>query len=364
MFILLKLILSVYVGWTSIETNKISLVIVLFILLYLIVIFTKEIVIRHGFLFKILSLVEAIIVIVFATNYINLSVLMLSILLVEFFQKEIKNIYLGIVLANIPLIFLLNDKNFKNVVIILIIMLIFILIYEIQENKIKKMNEVEENYRKTIYNLQKKIADERDIEEKILRTARLEERNNISSRLHDKIGHTISGTLLQLEAIKFIIDKDKEKGFSMLDSCTNNLRKGMDEIRMTLRNIKPSEEELGINRIKKILDEKIKGTKIKGKVKYIGNLDKITASLWITFMHIITELTTNSIKYSNGDLIEIKIEILNKFIKLEVKDNGFGCEKIKKGIGLRNIEESVSNLNGKIIINNEDGFEVIILIPY
>lgn len=68
------------------------------------------------------------------------------------------NIYLGIVLANIPLIFLLNDKNFKNVVIILIIMLIFILIYEIQENKIKKMNEVEENYRKTIYNLQKKIA--------------------------------------------------------------------------------------------------------------------------------------------------------------------------------------------------------------
>ena len=243
-------------------------------------------------------------------------------------------------------------------------MLVFILIYENQAKKIKKLDDMQEEQRKLIYNLQKKIVEERDIQEQVLYTARLEERNNISSRLHDKIGHTISGTLLQLEASKFILENDKEKGFSMLDSCIENLRKGMDEIRMTLRSIKPAKEELGINRIRKILDEKIKGTKIKGKVNYIGNLDKISSSLWMIFVHSITELTTNSIKYSDGDLIEIKIEILNKFIKLEVKDNGIGCEKIKKGIGLRNIEESVSNLNGKLIINNEDGFDVIILIPY
>lgn len=320
--------------------------------------------VKYRLAFKFLSIMEAILVVIFATKYMNIAVLMLSILIVELFTKEIKKIYLGIFLSNIPLFFLLKDNDLKNGSIILVIMLIFILIYEIQDKKIKKLDEIQEEQRKLIYNLQSKIAEELDIQEQILYTARLEERNNISSRLHDKIGHTISGTLLQLEASKFILDNDKEKGLSMLESCIENLRKGMDEIRMTLRNIKPAEEELGINRIRKILDEKIKGTEIKGKVNYIGNLDKISASLWMAFMHIITELTTNSIKYSNGDLIEIKIEILNKFIKLEVKDNGLGCEKIKKGIGLRNIEESVSNLNGKIIINNEDGFDVIILIPY
>ena len=129
---MLKLILSIYVAWTSIETNKINLTIVLFILLYLIVIFTKEIVTKNKTLFKILSLLEAIIVSIFATNYMNLSVLMLSILIVEFFQKEIKNIYLGIVLSNIPVFILLKDKDIKNAVIILIIMLAFILIYEAQ----------------------------------------------------------------------------------------------------------------------------------------------------------------------------------------------------------------------------------------
>ncbi|WP_291708887.1 histidine kinase [Clostridium sp.] len=315
-------------------------------------------------LFRFLSIIEAILVVIFAIKYINISMLMLSILIVELFTKDIKKIYLGILLSNIPLLFLSKDSDLKSVVIILVNMLAFILIYEIQAEKIKKLDEIQENQRKLIYNLQKKMAQEIDIQEQILYTARLEERNNISSRLHDKIGHTISGTLLQLEASKFILDKDKEKGFSMLESCIDNLRKGMDEIRMTLRNIKPAEEELGINRIRRILDEKIKGTKINGKVTYTGNIEKISASLWMIFMHSITELTTNSIKYSKGDLIEIKIEILNKFIKLEVKDNGLGCEKVKKGIGLRNIEESISNINGKVIINNEDGFDVIILIPY
>lgn len=319
---------------------------------------------RYNLLFRILSIMEAVFVVILATKYINIAILMLSILIVELFIKDIKNIYLGIFVSNIPLLFLLKDSDLKNALIILVNMLAFIVIYELQAKKIKKLDEIQEDQRKLIYNLQKKMAQEMDIQEQILYTARLEERNNISSRLHDKIGHTISGTLLQLEASKFILDKDKDKGFSMLESCIENLRKGMDEIRMTLRNIKPAEEELGINRIRRILDEKIKGTKINGKVTYAGNLDKISASLWMVFMHIITELTTNSIKYSGGDLIEIKIEILNKFIKLEVKDNGLGCEKVKKGIGLRNIEESISNLKGKMIINNEDGFDVIILIPY
>jgi signal transduction histidine kinase len=363
LFILLKLILIIYVTWTSVENDSTNFVVVIFILLYIIVIFIKVMISKYSLLFKLVSIIEAVITIVFATKYLSLASLMISILIVEFFIKEIKNIYIGILLSIFPLIFLLKDNNYKDAVIVLIIMLIFIFIYESQMNKLKKLDEIQEEQRKLIYNLQKKLADERDIQEQILYTARLEERNKISARLHDKIGHTISGTLLQLEASKFVLENDKEKGFSMLDSCIENLRKGMEEIRMALRNIKPAEEELGINRIRNILDEKIKGTNIKGKVIYIGDLDKISAKLWTVFINIITELTTNSIKYSYGDLIEIKIETLNKFIKVEVKDNGFGCKKVQKSIGLRNIEESISNLNGKLIINSDDGFSVIVLIP-
>ena len=358
----MKLILSIYVAWTSVEENKFSLIIVVFIITYIIVIFLKGILENNKIYFKILSLIEGILVLIFSIKYIPSIILMLSVLLIEYFIKQRKQLFM-VNFSFLPIFFVLNSSDFKNIILIFILLLILIINNENKKNKINNIDLINDNQRKKIYSLQKKLADERELQEQVLYTVRLEERNKISTRLHDKIGHTISGTLLQLEASKIVFRNDKEKGLSMIDSCTENLRKGMEEIRMTLRNIKPAEEELGINRIRKILDEKIKDTDIKGKVTYNGDLDKVNSKMWITFIHIITELTTNSIKYSNGNLIEIKIEILNKFIKLEVKDNGIGCEKIQKGIGLNNIEETVISLNGKLIINSDDGFTVIALIP-
>nr|WP_243190654.1 histidine kinase [Clostridium gallinarum] len=287
---------------------------------------------------------------------------MFSVLVAEYFIKEKKYIFI-FPFSIIPIAFIFSN-NFKNIIIILSLILILILNNQNKNSKIKKLDKIQEEQRKLIYKLEKKILEDKNIQEQILHTARLEERNKISARLHDKIGHTISGTLFQLEAIKIIIDDDKKRGFFMLDTCIDNLRNGMEEIRMTLRNIKPAGEELGINRVKKILDEKIKGTSIRGKVLYSGDLKKVDSKLWIIFIQAITELTTNSLKYSKAEVITINIEVLNKFIKLEVKDNGIGCEIVKKGIGLRNIEESISNINGKVIINNKEGFGVIILIPY
>ncbi|VYT90168.1 hypothetical protein [Clostridium tertium] len=362
-YILIKLVLSLYVAWTSIENNEINILVVLFILIYIIVIFIKGMVIKYDVLYKSLFIIEALLAIFFTTRYISSAILMICILIAEYFIKEKKRIYIGIILYIAPLILVINDSNIKNIIMILIIILVLVISYELNIKKIMDLDRIQEEQRKLIYNLQKKMSDERNLQEQILSTARLEERNKISSRLHDKIGHTISGTLLQLEASKYILNNDKEKGFSMLDTCIENLRNGMEEIRMTLRNIKPAEEELGINRIRKTLDEKIKDTDIKGKVSYSGDLDKISANIWIVFIQIIQELTTNSIKYSKGNLILVNIEVLNKIIKLEVKDNGKGCTNIKKGIGLRNIEESISKLNGKLVINSEEGFGIIILIP-
>lgn len=319
---------------------------------------------KYKFEYNVLILLEVAISSLFSLKYMEASILMVSLSIAEYFIIEKKQMELGIILSVSPLILVIKYQNLKELIIILSFTLFLIINNDIQSKKISNSEDIKENQRKLIYNLQKKLSDERELQEQILHTARLEERNKISTRLHDNIGHTISGTLLQLEAIKIILDKDKEKGYFMLNSCIENLRVGMEEVRMTLRNIKPTEEELGINRIRKILDEKINGTNIKGKISYIGDLDKINSKVWIIFIKAVTELTTNSIKYSNCDLITIKIEIMKKIIKLEVRDNGEGCNNIKKGIGLNNIEDKVNNVEGKVIINGEEGFGVIILIPY
>ena len=57
------------------------------------------------------------------------------------------------------------------------------------------------------------------------------------------------------------------------------------------------------------------------------------------------------------------MEVLNTLLKVEIKDDGIGCIKIIKGLGLSGIEERTMNLNGKVIIDGSNGFSVIILLP-
>jgi len=57
------------------------------------------------------------------------------------------------------------------------------------------------------------------------------------------------------------------------------------------------------------------------------------------------------------------VEVLNTLIKVEVKDDGIGCFRIEKGLGLSGIEERTMNLNGKVIFDGSSGFSVIILLP-
>lgn len=313
---------------------------------------------------KIIIILQIIFSFLFSINFIESSILLTSISLGEYFIYALNKIKLGSIIYFIPIYFIKNSNEISTIFISSIILLISIINDSIKKGQLLKYSELEIKQGILISNLNNKLIKEKDMQEQILHTARLEERNEISIRLHDKIGHTISGTLLQLEAAKIIFDVDPKKSISILDSCINNLREGMDDIRAVLRNIRPKEEELGINRIKKILDEKIKGTNIKGKVKYEGDLEKISFKIWLLFIQVTTEITTNSIKYSNCDLIAINLEVLKKFIKLEIKDNGIGCQNIKKGIGISSIEERVENLGGKLILNGDEGFSVIILIPY
>jgi signal transduction histidine kinase len=48
-----------------------------------------------------------------------------------------------------------------------------------------------------------------------------------------------------------------------------------------------------------------------------------------------------------------------------VSDNGIGCKKIMKGIGISGMEERITNLGGSILIPNKvNGFEILASIPW
>lgn len=80
--------------------------------------------------------------------------------------------------------------------------------------------------------------------------------------------------------------------------------------------------------------------------------------------YIVLELSTNVMKHSNADTAILTLKEYNSNLILSLSDNGSLITKnTDSGMGLINIKERVSQFNGKVLIRDEDGFEVFIEIP-
>ncbi len=229
--------------------------------------------------------------------------------------------------------------------------------------KISKLTLENDILRDKNFNLNNYVDRDKNYEEEMKYLSKLEERNKISQEIHDNIGHTISGSIMQLEAAKLLINKNIKRSEEMIDNTISVLRKGMEETRITLRELKPASEELGIHKLNLLIKKFEKSTNIKVNLLYDQNIDKITYIQWNVILNNTREAITNTIKYSKASKINIKIEVLNKIIKIEIKDNGIGKLNIKKGLGIKGMEERTENIDGNIIIDGSDGFSVIMLLP-
>ncbi|MGL4730657.1 MAG: sensor histidine kinase [Clostridium sp.] len=357
----IKLLTLFYIVVSAIKDSVDSLYIVMFFLM--VVIFTFGASMVKGKLKKIILLFEGSILIYFSLNIISGAIILLPVVIIEILEDiKIKGMLSFIVISLVIFIFEVK-VNYLNIYICTMLYLIYFkMVNELKDIK-ENLPIVIERQRTDIANLNRKIKKQSEYRKQSIYTYKLKERNEMSKRVHDRVGHTIAGSLLQLEATKIVLDKDINKGKEMIDSTIDVLRSGMDDIRKTLRTINPSDEQIGINKIKLILAEKTQNTPFTYSVISNGDIDKISKIQWKFFVDVVMESSTNTLKYSKGTHITVKIEVFNKMIKLQMKDNGVGCNLIKKGIGISSIEQEAIELGGKVVLNGTKGFEVVVLMP-
>lgn len=193
---------------------------------------------------------------------------------------------------------------------------------------------------------------------------KLEERNRISQEIHDRIGHTMTGALIQMEAAKRMMQTDNvQTAIDLLQNAINISNEGIERIRVTLKQMKPPQEQIGINRMKLMIDDFTTNHQLSVPFTYKGNLDVISPVQWKVIHENVGEALTNALKYADATTISIDIQVLNKLVKTEVKDNGRGADKVKKGLGIVGMEERTATVGGKIIIDGTDGFSVTTLLP-
>ena len=312
---------------------------------------------------KDIILVIILMLIVFEYVYIyNLIIIMLPINIYMLSRKRKQHRWINIIAILISISLIKHDILNEYILMAILGYLVYILVNS-SLIKIQRLTEENEHLSDKNNMLFNKLNKDAMFHRQFKDMLQLEERNKIAQEIHDQIGHNLSGSLMQLEAAKLLLAKDIPKSKLMIQNTIDVLRIGMDNIRITLKNIKPPSEQLGINKLKLLVEEFSFKSDIRTSFLYSGNINKVSARQWKLIYDNINEGLTNAMKYSKATKVTINIVILNKVIKLEVKDDGVGCSTIIKGLGISGMDERVGNEGGKLIVDGSQGFSVISIIP-
>ncbi|MCC3377453.1 sensor histidine kinase [Cohnella sp. REN36] len=231
-------------------------------------------------------------------------------------------------------------------------------------DRLKAYEEERESLRENIQRLTRSLNENNEYIRQSEYTIKLEERNRLSQRIHDEVGHAMAGALIQMEASKRLLVSDSDKASELLQNAISISKEGLERIRLTLKNLKPRSEELGINRLRLFVDELSAKHAIDAKLTYDGDLDVITPIQWKIIQQNATEAATNTLKYGQATEINFEVTVLNTVIKAVVADNGRGASKVVKGIGIVGMEERAATAGGTVIVDGTRGFSVTTLLPY
>lgn len=272
--------------------------------------------------------------------------------------------YYQISIIFLTLVFILYPPKMS----LIILSVLFILMIFLIRNVIFKLYDYihkNEMLQEEIMKLESNINDIKNLMKTLKTAVSLEERNRIAARIHDEIGHGISGSIILLEAAMLQIKDNQTKAMGSVEKAIINLRESVDQIRAALKDERTDRYLIDIHDISAILEQFKVRYNISTLLKTSGDLSNIAPQLWVCIHDNLKECLTNVLKHSNATEFILNIQVFNKIIKVEYKDNGRTGKGFKKHLGLDAIEERTANAKGRCFITkNENGFCVTNIFNY
>lgn len=195
----------------------------------------------------------------------------------------------------------------------------------------------------------------------------IRERNRIAREIHDTLGHTLTGAIIQLEAAKKQVKIDKQLTIKTIEDTQNIVRSGFSDVKRAIKALRPiMVEENTLKDSLELLFERVQKD-FDFTINYnIDLLSDIPNNIKVSVYRIVQELITNSKRHGNANSMQIDIIYQDNIIKIDTKDNGKGSKVIHEGYGLTGIRERVNSLSGNVYFNSQEnmGFNTSISIPF
>ena len=217
-----------------------------------------------------------------------------------------------------------------------------------------------------------KLADRQDLE---VRLAMLDERSRIAREIHDNVGHLLTRSVLQVNALQ-IVHRDDPTVVSELSAVGDTVNEALDAVRASVHDLHDDGFDLETQlRAAAAVCEGI-------AVRVDFSVDAMPDTVGYSFLAIAREALSNTARHSNASRARIAVTEHPGFYRLVVEDNGRpndpaahkaaslshfednrnGSEG-KGGIGLASMRDRAAALGGTFRVSRARGFAVFVSVP-
>ncbi|WP_025741375.1 tetratricopeptide repeat-containing sensor histidine kinase [Aquimarina pacifica] len=195
------------------------------------------------------------------------------------------------------------------------------------------------------------------------------EQKRMSEELHDGVLGRLFGVRLSLDGINQRVT----------DEFNDARSKYIDELKSIEKEIRLISHDLGTEAIptdvaytdavESLISDLCDAHKINFEFSNDENIDweEVDHQKKVNFFRIIQESMQNIFKHAKAESIKISFDYVEDSIKLTILDDGIGfkANKVKKGIGLKNIASRVKQMSGAVEFLSDDssGTTVSVVVP-
>lgn len=196
--------------------------------------------------------------------------------------------------------------------------------------------------------------------------AQEKERKRISRELHDGIGQSLYGALIQLDVIASSLEEGEDHpAFARIEGLQQALRRTIEDIRHLSAELRPSVlDDMGLMAALRH-DIQAFGQKfgIQVNFTYEGDKSRLPPAYETALYRIAQEALTNAAKYAQTARIDVALCHNGGGAELTVRDYGSGFELSgteRRGVGLYSMEERTEGLGGEFQLESRPGFGTVV----
>src|SRR6056297_1909649 len=188
--------------------------------------------------------------------------------------------------------------------------------------------------------------------------AQEEERGRVARELHDGISQTLEGVRYALDIAMRRLANGDERAQGDLDRGIAHLSGAINEVRRISRDLRPGAlDDLGLGpALKALIEDFGKRTGVATEFDTVVFRNRLDDDAKIALYRVAQEALTNIERHSRASIVSISLRGHSRGATLRITDDGQGIEATRSapstgaGLGLRNMQERVEQLDGSLRI--------------